>query len=318
MSSLETHIGGASNAKDCVVAQASNLASSRTSRRRLMVWQAYIDESEGGGALTLAGYVAPAENWLSFSKDWAEILPLGTLGRNGYHFKWQEMTQTDERRKRVPAFYRIIEKHVQAGISITIARDLLLSAKDRILIVSPDLVSKAFAGDIMDHLYLCAYFLLIGHFHQFKFDDVVSLFVPPEEKVDFIFDDRSEKGKILFAWEYLKRDAPYRNNLGATPRFESDDEFLPLQAADFLAGWVREKNMSADGKNSVSGLWSVKRPVPRMIIEVTEDMLVEAFLHSIAQELPEGFKAYDRAHFLSPPLASNKESSLFFWPRTGL
>jgi Protein of unknown function (DUF3800) len=65
--------------------------------------------------------------------------------------------------------------------------------------------------------------------------------IPLNETVDFIFDDQTEKSFIMSAWnEYLAaRPDDIRDYYGATPRFENDQKFLPLQAADLWAWWVR-------------------------------------------------------------------------------
>ena len=66
--------------------------------------------------------------------------------------------------------------------------------------------------------------------------------VPITWKIDFIFDNRSEKKEIISAWDETveKTDDVIKGLIGATPRFENDREFLPLQAADLWAWWVRE------------------------------------------------------------------------------
>jgi hypothetical protein len=82
---------------------------------------------------------------------------------------------------------------------------------------------------------------LVDGFHESREGLVPA--IPLSEKVDFIFDNQTEKGFILEAWEgYLKNQESrdLRQYYGATPRFEDDKEFLPLQAADLWAWWVRE------------------------------------------------------------------------------
>jgi hypothetical protein len=65
--------------------------------------------------------------------------------------------------------------------------------------------------------------------------------IPIDEKIDFIFDTRSEGKFILKAWEdFLEKRPESREFYGQHPRFEDDIEFKPLQAADFWPWWVRE------------------------------------------------------------------------------
>ncbi len=71
--------------------------------------------------------------------------------------------------------------------------------------------------------------------------DKLNVLVPQGQKIDFIFDKAGESKAILEVWgDYIKnRPDEIRQYYGATPRFEDDEEFKPLQAADFWAWWVR-------------------------------------------------------------------------------
>src|SRR5215216_3948043 len=59
------------------------------------------------------------------------------------------------------------------------------------------------------------------------------------ERIEFIFDEQMmEKRQIRDAWDGIKITRPdIAAHLGNEPRFEKDDDFLPLQAADKLAWW---------------------------------------------------------------------------------
>ena len=90
MNALLDHAWGKSAAQDRVWAQVTGLAPSRAVRRWLMAltYQAFIDDSyTHGGEFVLAGHVATAENWAKFAAEWENLLPSGTLGKIGYHFK---------------------------------------------------------------------------------------------------------------------------------------------------------------------------------------------------------------------------------------
>ena len=99
------------------------------------MFQAYIDDSYSSKTkvFVLAGHIASSESWADFSSEWEAMLPYGILDSNGrYHFHMTEMAMNLERRKRVPAFYRIIEKHALISISSSINLDDLKRAKERI------------------------------------------------------------------------------------------------------------------------------------------------------------------------------------------
>lgn len=206
-------------------------------------FQAFIDDSYAdSGEFVLAGHVAPAAAWADFAKDWEELLPLGTLAANGkYHFKMSEMAMVPERMQRLPAFYRVIEKHVTASISCRVNRRDIGRAIERI---EPLIVDLGLSGGLqLDHwqnpFFLC-FRSLLDTFHLNR--DVMKNKIPLDEQVDFIFDNQAEKNLILSVWdEYLEKRPPEaRQHYGAAPRFEDDQKFLPLQAADLWAWWVRE------------------------------------------------------------------------------
>lgn len=242
MNALLDHAWGKSAAQDRVWAQVTGLAPSRAVRRWLMAltYQAFIDDSyTHGGEFVLAGHVATAENWAKFAAEWENLLPSGTLGKSGYHFKMAEMAAIPERMERVPAFYWVVEKYALLSLSCRINLADFERAHER---------AKSWAAtmnwsvdfDRWNNPYYFTFRGLIDHFHISR--GTLKPLVPLSELVDFIFDNQTEKSFILSAWdEYLsKRADDIRGYYGATPRFEDDQKFLPLQAADLWAWWVRE------------------------------------------------------------------------------
>jgi hypothetical protein len=206
-------------------------------------FQAFVDESESAatGEFVLAGYIAPAANWAQFAGEWESLLPYGSLANDStYQFKMSEMAITKERMARVPAFYRVIRKYVVVAISIRLNAFDFARAKRRVR----DNLSHIWGihvGDfrIWENIYFFAFRQLLVPINARR--SMLDDFVPPGEKIDFIFDDRGEKGVILGAWDDIVTNSDYKETgcFGTTPRFENDREFLPPQAADFWAWWVR-------------------------------------------------------------------------------
>jgi hypothetical protein len=66
-------------------------------------------------------------------------------------------------------------------------------------------------------------------------------FIPSGSKIELIFDDRTEKKAIWGAWDDIMNNNEYKSSgyFGNNVRFENDQEFTALQAADFWAWWVR-------------------------------------------------------------------------------
>jgi hypothetical protein len=234
VSALLNHVWALSRAQDRVWAQVSGLPASISDRRLLMVFQAYIDDSyTSGGVFVLAGYIATTEVWAKFSKEWEEMLPFGVRAKDGrFHFKMSEMASSPERLERVGAFYRIIESYDLTSISCNINIAELRRAAKRLW--SPERIIDW--GPFSDPFFFTFRALIdCVHDHRDKFPSL------PDEKIDFIFDEQSQKSIIFSAWDQFlaSRRDHIRPLFGATPRFEDDKDFLPLQAADLWTWWVR-------------------------------------------------------------------------------
>jgi len=279
--SISNHVWGLSAACDRVWAQVSGIAPAKAGQRIFVVLQAFIDESyNNNGNFVLAGYVASAEVWASFTKEWEEMLPYADLkDKNGkYYFKMSEMA-TRNRLDRVEPFFHIIEKHVLYSVSCRIHQLELNRAKNRILVdgQKPNL-------DI--NKYLITFRILMDTFHKREFASLIGV----DDITDFYFDDKTEKGAIIQGWDGYMANRPdnVRPRFGPTPRFEDDMDFLPLQAADFWAWWVRK--WADEGKRDQLldfGKWKAKRGYQRMRIWADEDDLVEAIMGWLVAEYPQ-------------------------------
>jgi len=227
---------GRSSAQDRVRTHVSGPALN-SAADEIVVLQAYIDDSYNkNGVFVLAGYIASAESWAAFSKEWEEMLPHGVLDEDGrYHFKMSEMALNDDRMSRVSWFYRIIERHIIGYVSCKIDISELKGIPRRFYI----------PGAVVDWgLYTNPYYVtfrcLLDMFHNNRAR--MREAIPDDETIDFYFDEQAEKTAILAMWDWYinSRGEDVRKYYGATPRFEDDKEFLPLQAADLWAWWVRK------------------------------------------------------------------------------
>jgi hypothetical protein len=238
----------------------------------LLVLQAFIDDSRGdNGLFVLAGHIATAESWAQFANEWEEILPYSKLvDSNGVrYFKMAELARMSDGIERSQAFFRVIEKHILLSVSCRLNVNDLAKARERIVIPNFDL-----EWGWLDNSYLVAFRCLLDMFHTHK-SGALERLIPLESSVDFIFDDQAEKGPVLAAWDsYMSmRDPDIRSRYGAIPRFEDDKKFLPLQAADFWAWWVRTWYDRNEEFLSF-GSWSKKRsPYEVLEIEFGEDQI---------------------------------------------
>jgi hypothetical protein len=285
-SPLLDHIWGISPGADRVWAQIAGIApSTQPWERWFVALQAYIDDSyTQGGVFVLAGYIATAEAWAEFSKEWDELLPLAKLGPNDRRrFKMQEMI-APAWIQNVPAFYRVIENHVALAVSIKIEIDDITRAMDRVWIEGQPIVWGKWANPT----FLVVDMLMQGlHTARIKKSKELGNLLPPDVPIDFYFDESTSQRDILEAWQgfldiYHIVD---RETYGATPRFENDEKFLPLQAADFWAWWTRkayEENRESDIIHEQDfGSWRRTKFIPTLRLEISEDQLVYHFISTL-------------------------------------
>jgi hypothetical protein len=297
------HEWGISAGADRVWCQVNGLAPAKAAKRLLMVWQAFMDESVDEGLFVLAGYVAPAENWARLAGEWEQMLPYGCLGSDGrYRFKMSEMAQLPERMERVPRFYRIIERHIPVSLSITLPLKDFHAGKRRIFLLDAKKQPQHFEGGAVDNIYVFAFTRLMHMFNIFLASEEAKAKLPADEKIDFIFDDRAEKKAILAAWEEFQKRSPYPEKYGATPRFGNDDDFLPLQAADFIAWWVRRWHNEEIEFEDQPFPWKTHRDLYWIQNVMTEDHVADDVAHIVRVQCPPGDTVFDRKDLLTVPV----------------
>jgi Protein of unknown function (DUF3800) len=245
-------------------------------------FQAFVDDSYTTDAeFVLGGHIAAPEAWAAFSSEWEALLPSGTLSADGrYHFKMSEMAMTEERMECVPAFYWLIEKYALASISckFDVAEHKRASARVRKKFLD---LGYLIYPNKFDNSYFFGFRCLLDMFHSNR--EAIKFLIPLDENVDFIFDNQTEKSFILEAWNDYVAERPdeTREYYGATPRFEDDREYLPLQAADLWAWWVREWyeedsiDLPTKMDNFDFGKWRGKQR-PSIAISFNEEQIVTA------------------------------------------
>jgi hypothetical protein len=230
-----------------------------------MVFQAYIDDSADRNVQVLAGYIAPFEAWMAFTEEWNTQLK--NFGMQS--FKMRRMAQTKEGLERAEIFYRIIERYVTVAISCTVDKHDLVK-----VIREVPRPAKIVDIDKLENAYYPAFngiFTCLPYYQEH---------MGINEPIDFIFDDQSEKANLVKAWDLLKAkaDPSVRRFMGASPRFEKDEDFLPLQAADLYAWWVRR--WEAEGlydvpNNNPQFSWERRKKMVCAEIRYREDELRE-------------------------------------------
>lgn len=241
-----------------VWAMVSGLPPGKREQRLFLMLQAFIDDSGTGqdSAFVLAGYIAPAERWADFSKDWQEILDLARYP----YFKMSEWgDRTDD--EKVMFFYRVIERYVTAGIRCVVPHQDFREAIRYLERFVPHLTGEMRHDDI----YYFNLVNLVATIHHHKAHLGIT------EKLKLIFDKQQHKDiQVLQNWERLLKNNPaFLDTVDGVPGFEDDKDFLPLQAADMNAWWTRRRFET--GRQDVDDRypWKAKASVPH--VEVTFD-----------------------------------------------
>ncbi len=233
--------------------------------------QAFVDASGKGdpSVLVIAGYVARADEWAKFSEAWKTKLDLARLRR----FKMNEMTRA--RRLEIAGFfYRTIEEHdIPAAISCAYDTAGLVRFVDQFISHSPGAANL----DLLKNPYLYAARQIIENLALAQ--EKMGLQGP----IDFIFDNEAEKARLAPHWDWFRASLKpeVRRLVGNDPIFRDDEEFMPLQAADLWAWWVRKwfKDGNRNGVAKLDFPWPIKRELHRL-----HSNYDEAFLRSMLQE----------------------------------
>jgi hypothetical protein len=217
------------NACGRIRALVSGLPSAKRLKRRLLAFQAFIDDSGSGvPVFVLSGYVSSVDWWEAFSDEWQALLdedpkiPYFKMREAVYGFS--RKMKPDERDERVKKFFHLIKLASHASVSCVI----------------PMLPYGRIVKGKIEKKWDDPYFVAI-------FDVVTALVenqlnVEHPEPIDFIFDDNPRLAVRVPYWYQVTRQMLLPNQrdlMGASARFEDDKQFLPLQAADAQSWYFR-------------------------------------------------------------------------------
>lgn len=224
-------------AREQIWALLSGLPSYSRARRQLFMLQAFFDDSGNvgqGRTCLLAGFVAPAEVWADFSDRWdaalkeppaLEYLKMSNAFALKKQFKgWTEA----ERDAKIARLVDVITATpITYGTAVAMVNvDYLAEGKGAI--------DSTFMNDVFYYLFTNIMEMCLLHQQKEKI----------HEKVDFIFDDTDKPAKEIEAiFRQMMHNAPEKiralNLVDNPPIFRNEKVFLPLQAADLLAGQIR-------------------------------------------------------------------------------
>jgi Protein of unknown function (DUF3800) len=267
-----------------------------------MVLHVFVDDSDTPAlpghrqAYVLAGYLATPEAWASFSQEWEALLPTTYKNKTtgNHRFKMSEMKN---RMDRVPPFYNVIVRHVLAAFSIVIYEDDLERAKSRIwsdnadLMFSPNdegrnLIKKF----LVDSLYKVMIDPSILRFsgQSTRISDTLAA---SRDRIEIYFDKDNGSPWLTEWWELFIGAQKADLEIYGTrpPQFVDDEEFLPVQAADFWAWWARRGYETGTFSSLVDGefgTWKGPKGPPTLSMTLSEDEIATHFIDSFLQAIP--------------------------------
>lgn len=252
-----------------------------------MVLQAFIDESyEEDGTFVIGGYISTTEAWAKFSEEWKRELPNAVKGKSGNHrFKMREMAAFPDRLAKVGAFHEIIQRHAMMGVAFIIDKRDFDRALSRI---SVDNVSRILHEESLS-IYFIGWRLFVGAFHQHRSEGLIP--GVRREPIEFYFDDHTQKNVILDMWDdMIAQQPPDMVELyGAPPRFEDDEIYLPLQAADFRVWWIRKWVGELGPDNILAGEYRGFRPsdlkIDTYYLQMNEDQIADILFQWMQQSI---------------------------------
>ena len=227
------------SAADSVWAAVSGLPHAQRERRLIMVLQVYVDDSGMNQApvYILAGWIMEAPRWASFSDEWDRLLWMvprvqyfkfaEALGLGGEFSGWS----AEYRDERLRLLLGLIEQYDPLGISCVVPHEEFQTLSGRL---------DGSFGRFFKDAYAFSFYRLIAR--------VLRHYAGSGQEIEFIFDSQPDQmKKVLSLWDEFIENTPliHRSLIAGPPSFKDEKKFMPLQAADLHAGWVRRLNAAA-------------------------------------------------------------------------
>lgn len=236
--------------------------------------QAFIDDSHSERSprtFALGGYLATAEVWKRFSKEWQRALEMRPRIR---YFKLREALRGEGefngaserlRTERIGIMRSIVEQFDLKEFGIGFRLDDYHAGFARF-------------GKSHDNPYYYATGELITNLGR-----NVEKFGLPRARLDIVFDDQvMEKARVAEGWEWAAKhsnpDPPdlISEVLQKCPVWRDDLEVLPLQAADMHATWIRMAFEAARAGVSAPQMPGFKRVLRGFLTTFTRQEMMEA------------------------------------------
>jgi|GEM_PF-5082919 len=211
----------------------------RRSRLFLML-KLFVDDSGNDApspVFVLAGYVATIEQWEAFAVEWQETLDI----EDPRPMRKMRMSDAFQSHSKQSVFYGFSQEQISNRIqkfSVIPAKYLRHGV---VCVIPKDLYHRYFASQFQHNIFDKPYFLAFFSIMR----DMFHLSDAGGHNVEFVFDTHEQdKAVLMREFDRFVSLAPpkIKASIGnSVPDFKSDDEVLPLQAADMLAWHIRRR-----------------------------------------------------------------------------
>jgi hypothetical protein len=223
-----------------------------------MVLQVFCDDSGAGwrgphAVFVLGGWLADSTTWTGFYTEWAAALSeppsimyfkmseagVGSGVRRKGQFKGWPHKARDEKVSRLAG---IVKKYARLGIHFRLSQDEYRTS-----------IGKS-SRELNDPYFVGFYSFICGVIRFLADAECIN------EPIDFIFDTQLHQSDVVqSAYNEFLRYAPdqYKALIGACPRHEDDNVFLPLQAADMLAWHIRREQADQGTDQLETPAWEI-------------------------------------------------------------
>jgi hypothetical protein len=200
----------------------------------MVMLQAYFDDSGNvgcGKTSWLAGYVARTDVWADFADRWHAVL---TSKPTIAYFKMSDAFALSEE---FSGWSReAANEKVYALIDVVNATDILYGTA--VVLYNSDFLNHA-RGRIRKPFGDPFYYLFTNAVEQCLLHQATAGIT---ERIDFVFDESNKRpAEVMKVWQSIVSTAPLSVAplFNGPPTFRNEKQFLPLQAADLLAGQLR-------------------------------------------------------------------------------
>lgn len=223
--------------------------------------QTWLDASDDFRFFSLAGYVASESNWEEFSTEWKKVLDLGEPPHEPIAcFKMSQMDlKYPAHIERCGMLYSVIEKFVDAAISVSVKKEDLFRALD----------SFKFPKNIRHTGSQKS--LLLGILRLDRPIAKAARAAPRNLDSQPAHLSRSPRRESSLHQRVgrIEKEHPlgFPGLVGSAPAFRDDESFMPLQAADMYAFWVRKWESEGDGLQKLHDMnfpWPKTKNIPRL------------------------------------------------------